>query len=462
MIGISWGGFNGLQTAARQAPALKAVITLCATVDRYSDDMHYMGGSLLTDDMDWGGSFYSVAGLPLDPAMVGAGWKEQWLSRLDVLEPFPAKWLQHQRRDDFWEHGSVCEVYSKLNCPILAVSGWADGYTGVVFRLVEALNRPDVKGIVGPWGHLYPHRGVPGPAIGFLQECVRWWDRWLKNKQNKVEDEPALRLWLQEYAPPKGHYDMRPGRWIALDGWPTNKTDRTLWRLNSVGLTRSADAETVIAIKSPQTTGLAQGEWTAYALCKVAPELPLDQRRDDAGSLTFDTPVFEEPATLIGSPLLELDLSVDQPFALVSVRLSDVAPDGAVRRVTYGLLNLTHRESHSSPAKLEPGRRYEVKLRLNEAAHVFGPGHKVRVSISTVSFPMTWPSPKEATLSVYTGKSTIELPFAMDRSFSEAAPFEVAEYARPRPVTVIRPEADTIEILPGFAGGSKGRASSAP
>ncbi len=128
-------------------------------------------------------------------------------------------WMEHQRRDGFWKHGSVCENYSAIACPVLSVSGWVDGYTAAVFRLVENLKGP-VKGIAGPWGHKYPHIGVPGPAIGFLQESKRWWDRWLKGIETGVEKDPPLRLWLQESEPPRPHFDERQGRWLGLPAWP--------------------------------------------------------------------------------------------------------------------------------------------------------------------------------------------------------------------------------------------------
>jgi putative CocE/NonD family hydrolase len=447
MIGISWGGFNGLQTAARQPPALKAVVTMCSTVDRYADDVHYMGGCLLSDDMDWGGAFFSVAGVPPDPAMVGPGWKRQWLERLEILQPFPALWLQHQRRDAFWRHGSVCEDYGKLQGAILAVGGWADGYTAAVFRLVEELNRPNCKGIVGPWGHFEPHRGVPGPAIGFLQECLRWWDRWLKGKANGVEDDPALRLWLQDHVPPKSHYEERPGRWIALDCWPADEIERTRWSLNADGLAREPGAKAGLEISSPQTTGIAGGEWCPYGLGKVGPEMPLDQRMDDAGSLVFDSPVLDRDMILVGDPAAHLDLAVDRPVALVCVRLSDVAPDGRVTKVTYGLFNLTHRESRAAPATLEPGRRYAVTVRLNEIAHVFAPGHRLRVSISTGCFPLTWPSPEPVTLTLHAGESAIDLPFLRDGTMRVVDPFGPPEHSRPRPFTVLRPGVDERRII---------------
>ena len=81
MIGISWGGFNGLQVAARQPEALGAVITLCSTDDRYADDIHFMGGAMLTDKLAWGATAFAIANTPPDPAIVGDRWREMWEER---------------------------------------------------------------------------------------------------------------------------------------------------------------------------------------------------------------------------------------------------------------------------------------------------------------------------------------------------------------------------------------------
>jgi len=447
MIGISWGGFNGLQAAFRQPPALKAVVTVCSTVDRYADDVHFMGGCLLGDNNDWGGAFFSVAGVPPDPAMVGPDWKQRWFERLEILQPFPALWLQHQRRDAFWRHGSVCEDYGKLTCAILAVGGWADGYTAAVFRLVENLRRPNCKGIAGPWGHLYGHKGIPGPAIGFLQECKRFWDRWLKDIDNGADKDPTLRLWLQDPVPPKSHYDERPGRWIALDRWPSPDVERASWSLNAEGLASQPGAKASLTICSPQTTGIAGGEWCPYGLGKVGPEQPLDQRLEDGGSLLFLSAPLDCQRLLVGDPAAHLDLAVDKPAAFVAVVVSDVAPDGAATKVTYGLLNLTHRDGHAEPTALEPGRRYRVKVRLNEIAYAFAPGHRIRVAISTCYFPLVWPSPESVTLTLFAGESSIELPFLRDGALRVADPFEPAEYARPGQATVLQPGEDVRELI---------------
>ncbi|MGH6917838.1 MAG: CocE/NonD family hydrolase, partial [Geminicoccaceae bacterium] len=220
MIGISWGGFNGLQVAARRPPALKAVITLCSTDDRYADDIHFMGGCLLNDNLSWASTMLAYSSRPPDPALVGERWRAMWLERLDNTVLLVDTWLRHQRRDRQWQHGSVCEDFSAIRCPVYAVGGWADGYSNAIPRLLAGLEVPS-KGLIGPWAHKYPHFATPGPRIGFLQECLRWWDQWLKGIDTGVMDEPMLRAWITESVKPASHHDELPGRWVAESSWPS-------------------------------------------------------------------------------------------------------------------------------------------------------------------------------------------------------------------------------------------------
>jgi putative CocE/NonD family hydrolase len=202
MFGISWGGFNALQIAALRPPALKAIVTLCSTDDRYADDVHYMGGAKLTAGFGWASFFFSDMTHPPDPALVGERWRAMWLERLDALSPFLDRWLEHRRRDAYWRHGSVCEDYAAIECAVLAVGGWTDGYTNAVPRLLANLECPR-QGLIGPWAHAYPHFARPGPQIGFLQEMLLWWDRWLKGRKNEVDARPMLRAWMIDSpAPP--------------------------------------------------------------------------------------------------------------------------------------------------------------------------------------------------------------------------------------------------------------------
>ncbi|MCX7350711.1 MAG: CocE/NonD family hydrolase, partial [Alphaproteobacteria bacterium] len=197
MIGISWGGFNGLQVAALRPRQLKAVISICSTDDRYTDDVHFMGGALLLDKIGWGSTMFSLNAAPPDPAVVGDSWRQLWMTRLNESGFWLADWMSHQRRDAFYTHGSVGQDWSAIQCPVYAVGGWADGYTNAVGRLLANLRGPR-KGLIGPWAHKYPHFAKPGPQIGFLQECLRWWDHWLKGKNTGIMEEPMLRAYIEE------------------------------------------------------------------------------------------------------------------------------------------------------------------------------------------------------------------------------------------------------------------------
>jgi hypothetical protein len=220
MMGISWGGFNSLQVAACQPPALKAIITVCSTDDRYTDDCHYMGGCVLGSDMlNWASIMFTYNGLPPDPAVVGERWREMWFHRLENTPPFIESWLSHQQRDAFWKQGSVDENYSAIRCAVYAVGGWVDPYTNSIPRLLEGLPGPR-KGLIGPWAHSYPHSAVPKPAIGFLQECLRWWDFWLKDINTGIMAEPMLRFWMPEAVAPEPREGFWPGRWGAEASWP--------------------------------------------------------------------------------------------------------------------------------------------------------------------------------------------------------------------------------------------------
>ena len=406
MIGISWGGFNALQVAALDPPQLKAIITLCSTDDRYADDAHYMGGCLLNENMQWGSILMAYTALPPDPAIAGDRWREMWMRRIEHLRPFPAVWMEHQWRDDYWKHGSVCEDHAAIKCPVYAVGGWADGYSNAIPRLMAGLECPR-KGLIGPWAHVFPHDGVPGPAIGFLQEAVHWWDHWLRGIDTGIMDEPMLRVWMQESVPPRPFYDDRPGRWIAEESWPSAGIVDRSFHLNPGRLDPEPAPAGEISFRSPQTTGLRAGEWCAFG---AEGEMPLDQRPDDGRSLTFDTDPLPERLEILGAPIARLEVIVDKPDALVAIRLNDVAPDGASTQVTYGLLNLAHHRGHDRPEPLRPGQRTAVTVKLNDIAHAFPAGHCIRLAISTSHWPIAWPSPEMFTLTLCTGDSTLSLP----------------------------------------------------
>ncbi len=406
MIGLSWGGFNGLQIAALQPPELKAVISVCSSDDRYSDDVHYMGGCMLTDNLSWASTMFAYNSCPPDPAIVGERWREMWLERLEGSGLWIKNWLEHQRRTEFWKHASVCEEYSAIKCPVFAVSGWADGYSNTVFRLLENLQVPR-KGLIGAWGHKYPHMGGPGPAIDFLSECLRWWDQWLKGIDTGVKNDPMLRVWMQDTVSPI--VSKRPGHWVAEQNWPSTDIEEKSFLLSPgrIEVEEAEVSETDLRIQSPLSVGLFAGKWCSYA---ESTDLPSDQREEDGGALIFDSPAMEKDLEILGTPEIELEISVNKPIAMLAARLSDLAPNGRATRVTYGLLNLTHQDSHEDPRELVVGKPYHIKLQLNHVAQRFPAGHQLRLSISTSYWPLAWPSPEPVMVSIYTGKSRLILP----------------------------------------------------
>lgn len=240
MTGISWGRFNSLQVAARQPPALKAIIALCCSDDRYADGVHYFGGCLLTEDAMWASFILALGAMPPDPQIVGDRWRAMWQERLESTTCWSSQWLAHQRRDSYWQRGSVSEDFSRIKVPVYAVSGWDDTYSNSVSRCLTGLTVP-AKGLVGPWTHSFPFMDSPGPAIGFLQEAVRWWRHWLDGEETGIMDEPAMVRWITDPHRPAPFYPDHPGRFVG-DEWPPKTVTEQAFFLNAAGLGTVADA----------------------------------------------------------------------------------------------------------------------------------------------------------------------------------------------------------------------------
>ncbi|WP_417519824.1 CocE/NonD family hydrolase [Minwuia sp.] len=445
MTGISWGGFNALQVAALRPPALKAIISLCAADDRYSDDAHYKGGCLLNENMQWGSILTLYNTLPPDPEIAGESWRQTWLDRIAAAEPAPVNWMRHPARDAYWQHGSVAEDYDAIGCPVFLVGGWADGYSNAVPRLLQHLDVPRL-GLIGPWAHTFPHDGVPGPAIGYLQEARRWWDHWLKGEDTGIMDEPMLRAWIQDSVPPAPQYQLRPGRWAVEHAWPSPRIERQRLWLNWGHLADTPGEIDEVSFSSPHTLGVRAGEWCGFG---SEGEAPRDQRADDGGSLVFDTDILEQGIDLLGAPELELEVCADRPVAFLVARLCDVAPDGTSARISYGILNLCHRDSHAEPEALTPGHWYRVKLKLDDLGQAIPAGHRLRIGLSTGYWPMIWPAPEPVTLSVRFGTGHLDLPVrppapadAAMRPFDEPVAAEAARHKKLQHLDMRR----TIEI----------------
>ena len=445
MMGISWGGFNALQVAALRPPALKAIVTLCSTVDRYADDIHFKGGCLLNENLGWSANMMSYSSRPPDPALVGERWREMWLERLEAMPLLAETWLSHQTRNAYWKHGSVCEDYAAIEAAVLTIGGWHDGYRNTPSHLVANLQAP-AKGIVGPWIHKYPHIAKPEPAIGFLQEALRWWDRWLKGIDTGVEDDPAMRMWLMDSVRPAQWHPVRPGRWIAEAEWPSPAISTRRLHLTEAGLAETA-APLSRTVASPQDCGLAAGEYFPF---NFGPELPDDQQPDDKLSACFDAAPLAQALDIVGAPTLEVEFTCDRPQANLCVRLCDVHPDGASELICYGLLNLTHRNSHERPVPLPPDAETHATVVLDQIAYRIPAGHRLRIAISTAYWPMMWPSPEAAAVTLQA--CALSLP-VRPQSDGDECTFASPEGASPWQVETLRPATSNREVRRDADGG---------
>ena len=306
----------------------------------------------------------------------------------------------------------MAEDFAAIEAAVLAIGGWNDAYSNAVPRLLAGLRSP-VKAIIGPWAHAYPHFAIPGPQIGFLQEALRWWDFWLKGEPTGVLRDPAVRFYVLDSIKPDNLPRTWPGRWLADGFWPGQGIERHILHLTDAGLRTAPGAPRRFTVCSPEVTGLDGGE---FCIIWLGPEFPGDQARDDQGSLTFDSGILSEAVDIVGAPEIELECAADKPVAFLAVRLNDVRPDGAVGRITYTIRNLCHRDSDEFPTPLEPGRRYRIRIKLDDIAWRLPQGHRIRLAFSTAYWPMMWPAPEPAELTVFTPESRLILPLRQPRA----------------------------------------------
>ncbi|MDR3613210.1 MAG: CocE/NonD family hydrolase [Candidatus Obscuribacterales bacterium] len=400
MRGISWGGINTLQIAAMAPPALKAIMPMGCADNRFTGDAHYIGGALAAENFTWGSYFKVIMAAPPDPEISGENWEEIWQERLDATPALLREWTSHQRYDEYWQRGSVATDYSLIKCPVYVVSGWLDPYSSMVADLLAGLKVPR-KALIGPWGHLMPN--LPKPmSLAWAHEEVRWWQKWLLDVETGIMDEPMFRSFLAYETLSQVHPLEIPGRWVADDSWPSVNIKGHELNLGDGTLAPDMVPVSFLTHVGDKIVGMCKPQWM--------PSLPPDQTPDDLKSLVFDSKSLEADIEILGVPVAKIRVSANVPVAKLVVRLNEVLPDGQSWLVSYGVLNLTHRDSHEHPQPLTAGIFYDVEVPLYMVAHRFKKGSKIRAAISETLWPLVWPSPEIATLTIALGHSSLILP----------------------------------------------------
>ena len=418
MMGISWGGFNAIQMALRRPPALKAIIAVCATEELFHDDIHYIDGLMHVDEFE--PAMDLELGLTRSPDFPT---DEKSLAQRFDSSPWFLLYLHQQRDGPFWRRASVApDHYGEYTVPSFMIGGFLDGYRDSLARFFEKSKAP-IKALLGPWNHTFPHDAEPGPAIEWREEATRWWDYWLKGKQNGIMDEPRFEVFMRRPYPPDPNIKEVPGEWRAEKTWPpAGQRMKTLHLQLDHSLSSEGPGTSHLSSYIPShdlryvpSVGIEAGFWWG--------DFATDQRPIDAYSLVYDSAPIEEETAIVGWPRAILHVSATAPLADWFVRLSDVAPDGTVTLITGAGQSGAQRNSASNPQDLKPSDNsrqvYEIPIELHLTSWIFPLGHRIRVAISNALWPMIWPTPYSMTTSLYLGAVTpsrLELPVVAVRA----------------------------------------------
>jgi uncharacterized protein len=403
MRGISWGGINALQIAAMRPPQLKAIMPMGCVVNRYTDDAHYMGGAYGEQNMGWGTAFKGDMSAPPDPQVVGARWESMWRQRLEATPAIVQTWSTHQRYDSYWKRGSIAADYAAIQCPVYVVDGWGDPYSNIIGELLAHLNVPR-KGLIGPWGHIFPNLATP-LGLDWPYEEVRWWQHWLEGMDTGIMDEPMLRVYMMYQADSQAFPDEIPGRWVAEDFWPSRSSASSNFYFDAGGrLSPHLNSREPVQYVGDKIVGLTKPQWV------YGRPTELEQSPDDRNSLLFDSRPLDRDLEILGYPIAKIRVGADVPVAQIAVRLTEVTSEGKSWLVSYNVLNLTRRDSMAQPTALKIGEFYDIELPLYMVAHRFKQGSRIRVAISESLWPLIWPSPQIATLTIALGASQLVLP----------------------------------------------------
>jgi len=402
MFGISWGGFNAIQLAVRQPPALKAIIAVDATDDLYQDDVHFMDGIMHVDSWEMAQE--------LDNARPGAPNyiidDENFRHRFDT-EPWMLTYKKQQRDGPFWDRASARDKYDQIKIPSFHIGGWYDGYRDSLPRLLANVEAP-TKAIIGPWSHAFPHDPYPNPGMEWRHEAVRWFDQFLKGEETGILDEPRFAVYVREWHPPGPYLEHAPGYWRWEDGWPIDRIQQTRYYPQpNRTLLSTQSSNDVHKLRYIPSSGLEAGGpvmWWG--------DVAHDQRPTDAYSLVYDSDPLENETEILGFPMATLKVSADATRANWMVKVSDVAPDGTVTQVAGAAFNGTHRNSARAPEDIVPGEEFQLDVELHFTSWVFPEGHKIRLSVSNAQWPMLWPTPYSMTTTLRLGErgSYIDLP----------------------------------------------------
>lgn len=364
MLGKSFPGTFCLLAAAENPDSLEAIVPILASHRR--ERLAFNRGGLQPLWLTVSMLALFQAGAVQPPSRRDDGWRERWETRLEHITdrgPPMARALAPDPDDPYWDW---CIPVEEISVPTFAVGGYRDHFPSDTLEYFRAIDAPK-RLLMGPWRHVAPYRGRE-VAIGFRQQVVDWFDRFLKDEPS-IPFEPDIAYWTER----GGGRQVGEGVWRGRSRWPTTNDEEVLsFAVTPNGLHRtdgysSGDVERTHRID--HTVGLEAHDLSVPFV---------DTNADDARSMTFDSNPVDRPLELTGTGAAEVQVTADGPVPLC-VRLVDVAPDAQARPVTRGAVRVA--EEADNP----------VSVPLSPVSHIVEENHRLRVAISGADFPSYHP-----------------------------------------------------------------------
>lgn len=416
MYGFSYAGATQLLAATQRPPAL----TCCApgfTSSDYYSDWTYEGGALnLAFIVSWTVQLLAIpdalrrgrpdiaASIARRAADFPALYRERPLAEFPLLAgtdvaQFFFDWLEHDRRDDYWQMISLEHRYDEITVPCLHFGGWYDTFSpGTVHNYAELARRAGDQTnrhrlVMGPWVHMpwapiVGNRDFGAEAINRVDELqLQWFDYWLK-------DQSA------DLGSPVRVFVMGANSWLDADAWPPPQATVQEWFLHSDSgansLSGSGELSRVVPAAEPPDIyvydpGAPVPSAGGRSCCDpaVTPMGPACQQQVEIRNdvLIYSTPTLEQPIRVVGDIHLVLHAATSAVDTDWVVRLVDVGQDRCGVNVSQGILRARYRNSLETPSLLDPGTCYKYKISLGPACWEFAAGHRLRVQITSSDFP---------------------------------------------------------------------------
>jgi len=402
-FGASYNAWMQWQLAKLRPPHLKA---MCAyTIPLELTEVDYPGGFRPGRRIKWWMTSMAPdlwrregAPPPHTPEEAREVWDDvehgRWLGLMpwmEVVRHLPKRlahyaedWLKEPAREP-WK---FAEVHQEVAVPNLDFSGWYDHCNGTMAHLGlmqkngrTDLAREQTKLVIGPWNH--PGLGKrqmgnidfgPAAELDLTDMMIRFFDRWVKDIENGVEQEPAVR-----------YFTMGTGKWHAAATWPPEGMGEATYYLREEG---SLELE---------ASGSEGADRYAYDPQDPVPTLwtrdlftvPADRRQVEARSdiLFYRSAPLAGEVEVVGYPELVLWAASSAPDTDFFARLVDEDPEGQALEICYGMVRARHRNGLQREDLLEPGEVVEYRIRLGATACCFQPGHRIRLEVTSSDFP---------------------------------------------------------------------------